>query len=132
MSGALLIGLLLGAGVLPASDVIPEAGDFRFQSIRKAANEKEWPFKATSGKLVCTKVLGKKAVYFIPQDVEQVRAFHIDIDLFSMSLINLGLTGILAPYANPEQLVQRIAPFVTMGQRLCDQEPGTVVPDTEL
>jgi hypothetical protein len=132
MTGALVAGLLLTAGILPAGDVIPEAGDFRFQQIRKAAGEKEWPFVAKSGMLGCAKVFGGRAVYFVPDDADLSRAFNIDVNIFAMSVVNLGMTDILAPYDNAEHLVQRIAPFVTMGQRLCDQEPGTFVTDPEL
>ncbi len=132
MNGALVAGLLMTAGVLPAGGIIPEIGDFRFQQIRKAAGEQDWPFVAKSGMLACAKALGGRVVYFVPDETDLSRAFNIDVNLFAMSVVNLGMTDILAPYDNTEQLVQRIAPFVTMGQRLCDQEPGTFVTDPEL
>ncbi|HEV7249094.1 MAG TPA: hypothetical protein VGN93_19150 [Shinella sp.] len=132
MNGALLAGFLVTAGVLPVGDVIPEAGDFRFQKVRQAAGEKEWPFVAESGMLGCAKVLGGRAVYFVPDEADLSRAFNLDVNLFAMSMVNFGMTDILAPYENPEQLLKRIAPFVTMGQRLCDQEPGAFVTEPEL
>lgn len=132
MNGALVAGLLMTAGAMPAGDFIPEAGDFRFQQIRKAAGEREWPFVAASGMLACTKVMGSRAVYFVPDETDLGRAFALDVNLFAMSMVNLGMTDILAPYDDAEQLIQRIAPFVTMGQRLCDQEPGKLVTGPEL
>ncbi|AOF88733.1 hypothetical protein [Sinorhizobium sp. RAC02] len=131
MHGVLVAGLLMTAGVVPVSSIIPEPDDFRFQTIHKAAGEQNWPFIAESGMLGCAKMLGERLVYFIPgEDVE--RAYHIDINLFAMSMANIGITDVLAPYDNTAQLLHRIVPFVTMGQRLCDQEPGTHVTEPEL
>lgn len=131
MNGALVAGLLMTAGVMPVGSIIPEPDDFRFQSIRKAAGEQNWPFVAESGMLGCTKMLGERVVYFIPgEDTE--RAYNIDINLFAMSVANVGITDVLAPYEDSAQLLYRLVPFVTMGQRLCDQEPGTLVTEPEL
>ena len=49
-----------------------------------------------------------------------------------MSLTNVGVPDVLAPYDDTAQLLYRLVPFVTMGQRLCDQEPGTLVTEPEL
>ncbi|MCT7667032.1 hypothetical protein [Shinella kummerowiae] len=132
MHGALVAGLLMTAGVVPAGEMIPGPGDFRFQTIHKAAGEKEWPFVAESGMLSCIKMFGQRAVYFMPEETDSARAFNLDVDIFSMSMVNLGMTNILAPYDDTTQLIHRIAPFVTMGQRLCDQDPGTFVTGPEL
>ena len=132
MNGPLLAGLLMTAGVMPAGEIFPEAGDVRLQKIQRAAGEKEWPFVAESGMLSCVKVLGDRVVYFIPDGTETDRPFNLDVDLFAMSMVNLGMTNILAPYDDTKQLVFRLAPFVTMGQRLCDQDPGTFVTGPEL
>ncbi|WP_411033488.1 hypothetical protein [Shinella sp. BYT-45] len=132
MNGALVAGLLMTAGLVPAGDMIPGAGDFRFQTIRKAAGEENWPFIAESGMLGCAKVLGEPTVYFIPDEADLTRAFHIDVNLFAMSITNLGVPDVLAPYDDNAQLLRRLVPFVTMGQRLCDQDPGTHVTGPEL
>jgi hypothetical protein len=68
----------------------------------------------------------------MPEETDSARAFNLDVDIFSMSMVNLGMTNILAPYDDTTQLIHRIAPFVTMGQRLCDQDPGTFVTGPEL
>lgn len=132
MNGALLAGFLVTAGIVPAGDILPMPGDFRFQKIQKAAGETDWPFVAKSGMLGCAKVFGGRAVYFLPDETDMNRAFNLDVNVFAMSMVNFGMTDILAPYDNAEQLVRRIAPFVTMGQRLCDQAPGTFVSGPEL
>lgn len=132
MNGALVAGFLMAAGVMPVGNVFPEAGDFRFQKIRKAASEANWPFIAESGLLGCTKILGARSVYFVPDETDMNRAFLLDVDIFAMSMVNFGVTDILAPYDDTEQLIHRIAPFFTMGQRLCDQDPGTLVTEPEL
>ncbi|MGJ7039240.1 hypothetical protein [Shinella sp. BE166] len=132
MNGALLAGFLMTAGVLPVGDIIPTPGDFRFQKIQKAAGEKEWPFVAESGMLSCIRILGQRTIYFVPDETDSNRAFNIDVDLFAMSIANLGMTDVLAPYDDTRQLIYRLAPFVTMGRRLCDQDPGTFVTGPEL
>ena len=132
MNGALVAGLLMTAGALPVGDVFPEPDDFRFQTIRKAASEKNWPFIAESGMLGCAKVLGVPSVFFVPYEMDLTRSFHIDVNLFAMSIINIGVPDVLAPYDDTAQLLHRLVPFVTMGQRLCDQEPGTLVTGPEL
>jgi hypothetical protein len=76
-------------------------------------------------------MLGERVVYFIPGD-NMERAYNIDINLFAMSVANVGITDVLAPYEDSAQLLYRLVPFVTMGQRLCDQEPGTLVTEPEL
>ena len=131
MNGPLLAWFLMAAGVLPAGSIIPEPDDFRLQTIRKAAGERNWPFVAQSGMLACTKMLGERVVYFIP-DENMEHAYNIDINLFAMSVANIGITDVLAPYEDSAQLLYRLVPFVTMGQRLCDQEPGTLVTEPEL
>jgi hypothetical protein len=132
MNGALVAGLLMAVGFQPASDVFPEPDDFRFQTIRKATGEKNWPFIAESGMLGCAKVLGEPTVYFVPDEADLARAFLIDINLFAMSITNLGVPDVLAPYGDSAELLYRLVPFVTMGQRLCDQDPGTLVTGPEL
>ncbi|QND50306.1 hypothetical protein HB780_21935 [Rhizobium lusitanum] len=131
----LAAGLSLPAGtiVTGVSDLFPGAGDFRMQVIHKAKDEAEWPFVAESGTLICAKVLNKPAVYFVPeQKPEATRAFVLDIDLFGMSLVNMGMTNVLKPYGSLEALLKRITPFVTMGRQLCEQPPGTNIPGSEL
>ena len=133
VTGAAIAAVIATGGAVPASNLVPGVEDFRLQEIRRAASEGEWPFQAESGTLACAEVLGEPQVYFIPAGRDdRDRGFAISVDLMSMSIINLGMSDVLAPYDTFEQLLARLVPFVTMGQRLCDQEPGSVVPASEL
>lgn len=131
MEALLTIGV--GGAAMPVDDVFPGVGDFRLQKIHKAAGESEWPFVAESGTLLCAPVLRKPAVYFVPEvGGEPGRAFVIDNDIAKMAFANIGMTGVLEPYDNFEQLLKRLIPYVTTGKRLCNQPPGTTVSGSEL
>jgi hypothetical protein len=131
----LVAGLSLPAGTIAteADDLLPGVKDFRMQVIHKAQNETDWPFVAESGTLLCAKVLNQPTVYFVPKQTPEVpRAFALDTDLLSMSMVNLGMTNVLKSYGSLEALLKRITPFVTMGRRLCAQPPGTSLSGSEL
>lgn len=109
---------------------------FRFQKIQKMAGEKEWPFTASKGTMVCIMMGVQPTVYFIPDEEEGgedlSRAFLISENVMMMSMVNMGMTGILLPYDNFEQLIMRISPYVETGRKLCKQPVGTLLPETEL
>jgi hypothetical protein len=130
---AALLTIGIGGAAMPAGDVLPGVGDFRLQKIRRVAGESEWPFVAESGMLLCAMILRQPAVYFVPEIGETLgRAFVIDNDIAKMAFANIGMTGVLEPYDNFEQLLKRLIPYVTMGKRLCNQPPGTNVSGSEL
>ena len=131
MAALLTIGI--SGAAMPAGDGFPGVGDFRLQKIHRAAGESEWPFVAESGTLLCAMILRQPAVYFVPEvGGEPGRAFVIDNDITMMAFANIGMTGVLEPYDNFEQLLKRLVPYVTMGKRLCNQPPGTNVSGSEL
>jgi len=124
-------GLVMGA--VPTGNVVPETGDFRLQKIERAGGEKDWPFVADSGMLACAFVFHQPAVYFLPSEGgSKDRACVIDTDLYGMAFANIGITDVLKPYENFEQLLKRIGPYVALGRRLCNQPPGTIVSGSEL
>ncbi|API54428.1 hypothetical protein BMW22_24965 [Rhizobium leguminosarum] len=130
---AALLAIGIDGAAMPASDVFPGVGDFRLQKIHRAAGESEWPFVAESGTLLCAMILRQPAVYFVPEVGRTPgRAFAIDNDIAKMAFANIGMTGVLEPYDNFEQLLKRLIPYVTMGKRLCNQPPGTNVSGSEL
>lgn len=130
---AALLAIGIDGAALPADDVFPGVGDFRMQKIHRAAGESEWPFVAESGTLLCAMILRKPAVYFVPEGGRAPgRAFVIDNDIAKMAFANIGMTDVLEPYDNFEQLLKRLIPYVTMGKRLCNQPPGTNVSGSEL
>ena len=118
----------------PVNDLIPQPSDVRFQKIRKAAGEKDWPFVLEEGVLSCVLSAGRPQVYFFrPLEGKFQRPFLLDVNLLSMGIVNLGMQGVLAPYDDPEQLIARIAPFVAQGHMLCEQKDSPVfVPGSEL
>lgn len=126
-----MIGALVALGLAfqsqPAGWLEPESKDFRVQAIKKADGEKDWPFVATSGKLVCVPHWDDKLVMFVPDSGPDLdRGFLLHMNLFAMWSNNIGLKGVLLPYKTPEELIKRIAPFVAMGQMLCKQDKGPV------
>ena len=130
---AALLATGIDGAARPAGDVFPGAEDFRLQKIHRAAGESEWPFVAESGTLLCAMILRKPAVYFVPEvGGTPGRAFVIDNDIAKMAFANIGMTDVLEPYDNFEQLLKRLIPYVTMGKRLCNQPPGTNVSGSEL
>lgn len=135
MLKALALSTLLAFPVVvPAGDFFPRAEDFRAQKIRKVAGEKDWPFMAEHGMLLCAYVLQKPTVYFLAGDIDDdvTRAFLISEDIAGMAVANVGITGVLKPFDNFEQLFTRIYPYVSLGKRLCQQPAGTLIPETEL
>lgn len=122
------------ASAADADPVVPEAGDFRVQTIRKAQGEDNWPFLALEGFLMCAPSLGQRLVYFVPKgtDGENEYPVALDSNLMSMAVVNMGRGNAFRPYANFEELTNRLSPYITMGKRLCDQPAGTVIPESSL
>lgn len=117
-----------------ANDIFPGVDDFRIQAISRTKTEAEWPFVVTKGLLLCAKILQQPAVYFIGenQDGEQLEPFVLSENLLEVAMVNIGSSGVLRPYDDFEQLLKRLVPYVSMGRRLCDQPPGTNLPDSAL
>ncbi len=123
-----------GEEPVAANDIFPGVDDFRMQTITRTKNEADWPFVPTKGLLLCAKILRQPAVYFVgeDQDGEQMEPFVISTDMVEVAIANIGTTGVLRPYDGFEQLLKRLVPYVSMGRRLCDQPPGTNLPDSAL
>lgn len=122
------------AAAVPAGNFIPEAKDFRSQKIAKMQGEKDWPFVAEKGLLLCALSLTTKMVYFVGEqdDGKQDYPFAIDTDMMAVAIVNMGRASALRPFDNFEQLLKRLSPFVSMGRRLCDQPAGTALPENSL
>ncbi|TYR30221.1 hypothetical protein FY036_20290 [Mesorhizobium microcysteis] len=110
---------------------------YRFQRIERTDNEREWPFAASSGYLICAWVTGARAVYFgePSADAEQEnfdRILLVSTDPFDLMIVNAGKADAFQPYESIEQLLLRLAPFVNLGRRLCDQPRGTSIGPAEL
>ncbi|CUX45482.1 MULTISPECIES: hypothetical protein [Rhizobium/Agrobacterium group] len=135
LAAALVAANMSGASVMvPAGSFVPEAGDFRSQQIRRMQGERDWPFVAEKGLLLCAPSLMEKLVYFVgeKENGEQDEPFAIDTDMMAVAIINMGRASALKPFDNFEQLLKRLSPFVAMGKRLCDQPAGSVLPENSL
>lgn len=127
-------GAPIGDKPVPANDIFPGVDDFRMQVVTRTKTEADWPFVADKGMLLCAKVFNEPAVYFIGEDEdgEQMEPFVISTNMMEVAMVNMGTTGVLLPYDDFEQLLKRLMPYVSMGRRLCDQPPGTNLPDSAL
>ena len=134
-----MIATLLVAGLAlqaqPVGGLIPDEKDLHFQVITKADGEKDWPFVAARGKLVCISLISGPAVMFVPDgkgDDEQ--PLMLDVNPYGMVINNMGMKkSALLPYGGKlEELIRRVAPFVAMGHMLCKQKDGPAVPGSEL
>jgi len=134
MLAAAMLAINISGATVPVGSVIPETQDFRSQKIRKMQGEKDWPFMAEKGLLLCAPSLADKMVYFVgeKEDGEQDYPFAIDTDMMAVAIVNMGRASALRPFDNFEQLLKRLSPFVAMGKRLCDQPAGTALPENSL
>lgn len=134
MLAAAMLAINISGAAVPVGSVIPEARDFRSQKIAKMQGEKDWPFMAEKGLLLCAPSLANKMVYFVgeKEDGEQDYPFAIDTDMMAVAIVNMGRASALRPFDNFEQLLKRLSPFVAMGKRLCDQPAGTILPENSL
>ena len=134
MLAAAMLAINISGAAVPVGSVIPEARDFRSQKIAKMQGEKDWPFMAEKGLLLCAPSLANKMVYFVgeKEDGGQDYPFAIDTDMMAVAIVNMGRASALRPFDNFEQLLKRLSPFVAMGKRLCDQPAGTALPENSL
>lgn len=117
---------------------IPSEDDFRLQRIARTDNEKEWPFTVDEGYLTCAYVVGRPAVYFTEMPVgtdfdgADLRTVIVSTDPFDLAFGNLGDGGLVRKNSSIADLIRLMAPFESLGSRLCDQPRGTNVGPGEL
>ncbi|MGV3552305.1 hypothetical protein [Rhizobium sp.] len=132
----MMAGIALAATMLlePVAWPFPDEKDVRLQDIQRQPGEKDWPFVADKGRLACVEVLGEKTIFFVPDGHDGTeKILNLDVNVFNMAIQNIGVKDVLAPYATPEELIARIAPFVAQGQMLCEQKDSPIlVPGSEL
>ncbi|MCC0029308.1 MAG: hypothetical protein H6891_03155 [Brucellaceae bacterium] len=118
---------------------IPDEREVRLQTIRRQDREAGWPFVSDEGYLTCVFALGQRIVVFVPQEEaekdnpgELPKAVALSANPFEMLANMIEGGSLLQPMKTPEELIQRIAPFVEIGRALCDQPQGSLVPGGEL
>jgi len=129
-----LLAAMFATAPAASEKLVPEVGDFRIQTIRKAQGEESWPFVEREGMLLCAPVTGDKLVYFVAEneDGEQEPPVLLDVNPMMMAVINLGRTKVFRAFTSIDELMNRLYPYITMGKRLCDQPAGTIVPESSL
>jgi hypothetical protein len=118
----------------------PTPEEVRVQPISRAENEAEWPFSVDDGMLACVWSGGRKVVMFFenrPAHLDESESFEprrviVTTDPVQLTIGNMAYRDLFRPAASVEERIRLIAPFVTLGQRLCDQPAGTHVDHGEL
>lgn len=123
---------------------LPEENDVRFQVIEQQAGEKDWPFLASKGRLSCVPSLGFKVVLFFPwveDDDEGSDGFALEAGkrgpvIVTTDPIQLWTDvegkALLQPGMTIEDKIRRMAPYVSLGKKLCDQPDWTNLGPSEL
>lgn len=119
---------------------VPTSEDaFRIQRIDRTDREKDWPFSVDSGYLVCVWLMGERTVYFADrlrgEDDEADRTPRVVVvstNPLDLALANIGSNGLFVPFDGFEAMIVRLAPFVSLGKRLCDQPRGSDIGPGEL
>lgn len=116
---------------------VPSSEDFRLQRISRTDREREWPFTVDQGYLTCAYVVGRPAVYFteMPDDddtASNLRTVIVSVDPLELTFGNLGSGGLIREAASVAALIRLMAPFESLGARLCDQPRGAEIGSGEL
>lgn len=147
------VGPTIAAGLVPAAlmaavsgatadSLIPDESDVRQQKISRQAGERDWPFAASEGTLACVRSFGMKVVIFMPEsdDISELEEFQDDMAnnyvMVSTDPLQLwldaGKSHLFTPDLKIEDKIRRLAPFVTLGKKLCDQPKWTNLGPSEL
>jgi hypothetical protein len=125
----------------------PTAAEVRVQAIAKSDNELGWPFSVDAGSLTCVWSGGTRVVMFfaqtlggpITEDVvdddkatSEPRGVLLSINPLELTIGNMATNDLFVKAESIEERLRLVAPFVTVGQRLCDQPPGAQVRGGEL
>jgi hypothetical protein len=119
---------------------VPGKDEVRIQRIARTDNERDWPFSVEEGNLTCVWSTGQKLVFFFearPEDADENDDFEprhviVSTNPFDLTIGNIANHALFAPVAGVADLIRRVAPYAEVGQRLCDQPPGSVIGNGEL
>ncbi|MFK0687912.1 hypothetical protein ACFX5Q_06860 [Mesorhizobium sp. IMUNJ 23033] len=118
----------------------PSVEEVRLQPISRTENETGWPFSVDAGVLTCVWSGGQKVVSFLenrPADLEDRETFQprhviVTTDPVLLTFGNMADRELFRPAASVEERIRMVAPFATLGQKLCDQPAGAHVGHGEL
>jgi hypothetical protein len=119
---------------------LPSPDEVRLQPVTRAGNEAGWPFSVDEGTLACVWSAGQKIVMFFegrPEGLDEDETFKprgviVTTDPLQLTLGNMANRALFRDAATIEERLRLVAPFMTMGQKLCDQPPGARVGHGEL
>ncbi|RUZ98174.1 hypothetical protein EN932_37715, partial [Mesorhizobium sp. M7A.F.Ca.US.002.01.1.1] len=110
------------------------------QPISRTGNETVWPFSVDDGTLACVWSGGQRVVMFFegrPEGLDEDETFQprqviVTTDPMQLTLGNMASRDLFRPAASVEERIRLVAPFATLGQKLCDQPAGARVGHGEL
>ncbi|ESY79105.1 hypothetical protein X740_18685 [Mesorhizobium sp. LNHC221B00] len=119
---------------------LPSSEEVRLQPIERAGNEAGWPFSVDDGTLACVWSAGQKVVMFFegrPHGLDEDEDFEprgviVTTDPMQLTLGNMANRALFRDATSVEERLRLVAPFMTMGQKLCDQPAGARVGHGEL
>lgn len=119
---------------------LPSAEEVRMQPISRVGNEVGWPFSVHEGMLSCVWSAGQRVVMFFEgrpkgldvDDTFEPRGVIVTTDPMQLTLGNMANRALFRDAATVEERLRLVAPFVTMGRKLCDQPAGARVGHGEL
>jgi hypothetical protein len=119
---------------------MPQEEEVRVQRIARTNNERDWPFSVDEGNLTCVWSTGQKLVFFFEKRLKTLdqdddfepRGVIVSVNPVDLTIGNIANRALFAPVADVADLIRRVAPYVQLGQRLCDQPPGSVIGHGEL
>ena len=113
-----------------AGNAVRAAASFPEIEISKAGSEHEWPFSVDHGKLICVAWGGQKVVLFMEPWREDVPQEFGNMTMPGSVIVSSNPWALLAsvedralylPFDTLETLIKRLAPFETMGTKLCTE-----------
>ncbi len=122
----MLRALLLSAGLLLAGGASAQA--FPEMEIGRGETGHEWPFSVERGKLICIALTGQVTVLFsepwredVPQELGSMtlpRSVIVSANPLAL-MASLEDSALYLPFDGLETLIRRLAPFESLGRRLC-------------
>jgi hypothetical protein len=143
LAGLAPAALLAATPAALADGLFPDESDIRQQKISRQAGEQDWPFAAGEGSLLCMPTFGMKVVIFVPEPAIELdetaarevyaRNNYVMVSTDPLQLwLDAGKSHLFTADLKIEDKIRRLAPFVTLGKKLCDQPKWTNLGPSEL
>lgn len=110
---------------------IPDAAEFRTQTISRATTERNWPFSVDTGFLACVWHFGQRMTFFmedLPPGPER-RQLILSVNPLMLLVGNLPNRSLFAKGLSDEQIVRQTMHYLVIAEKLCDLPAGTHLRD---